>query len=240
MTGKDIELIKARLKNVFRELGRARNLDVYLEKHRSKGEDQPEHASLATPAAREREDAYRRLRDTLNAPEFRALMLDLLAWIETGSWLNRRPKREKWSTQPIEEFATKALDGLWRKLSKGGPRLERLDQDALHRLRIQAKKLRYACEFFGGIFDAGRAKKRYRVFLEELGKVQDCLGELNDLSTSHSLTTEFAKGAGEPSLAGASMASPAQFSESHAERADALLASAGSAFKALLDTKRFW
>jgi CHAD domain-containing protein len=167
-------------------------------------------------------------------------MLDLLAWIETGSWLNRRPKREKWSTQPIEEFATKALDGLWRKLSKGGPRLERLDQDALHRLRIQAKKLRYACEFFGGIFDAGRAKKRYRVFLEELGKVQDCLGELNDLSTSHSLTTEFAKGAGEPSLAGASMASPAQFSESHAERADALLASAGSAFKALLDTKRFW
>jgi triphosphatase len=233
VAGKDVKAIKARLKNVFRELGRARNVDVYMEKFRSKTKEQSERVNLPARAAREREDAYEHLRGTLSAPEFRSLMLDLMAWIETGSWLDRKRGKAKRPAQSIGVFATKALDRAWRKLAKVGPRLDRLDEGALHRLRIQAKKLRYACEFFRGIFREGAAEKRYRAFLKALGKVQDYLGELHDLSTSHSLTMEFGTGAGEPSPA-------ARFSESETERAEALLASAGSTFKVLLDASPFW
>jgi CHAD domain-containing protein len=44
-----------------------------------------------------------------------------------------------------------------------------------HKLRIQFKKLRYASEFFNPAFD-----NRLSMFIADVVKIQDCLGELQD------------------------------------------------------------
>ena len=236
---KELKRISGRLKRMFRALGRARNLDVYLERLRS---DEAEGKSRPTPfivhATRERERAYERLRDKFGSTKFRALMLDLLAWIETGSWLDRDTARGNGSERPVEVSAVKALDRLWRKFKRAARRLDHVDQRTLHRLRIQAKQLRYACEFFSGIFEE-RAEKRRGAFLKALAKVQDYLGVLNDWSTSRRLTRSFAKRAGESSSTIGKAASRRSI-RNHGKEAGALLASAKSALRTLLETKPFW
>jgi CHAD domain-containing protein len=51
-----------------------------------------------------------------------------------------------------------------------------------HRLRIQAKKLRYAAEFFATLFTSKLAAKRREHFLDALERLQDGLGDLNDIA----------------------------------------------------------
>ena len=51
-----------------------------------------------------------------------------------------------------------------------------------HKLRIQTKKLRYAAEFFAALFTTKRARKRRKQFLPALERLQDGLGDLNDIA----------------------------------------------------------
>jgi hypothetical protein len=48
-------------------------------------------------------------------------------------------------------------------------------RDIFHRLRIQMKRLRYACEFVGPAYDGALDP-----FIERTVEIQDCLGELQD------------------------------------------------------------
>ena len=50
------------------------------------------------------------------------------------------------------------------------------------KLRIQTKKLRYAVEFFASLFASKRAAKRRKQLLPALERLQDGLGELNDIA----------------------------------------------------------
>src|SRR6516162_6624825 len=63
-----------------------------------------------------------------------------------------------------------------------GFRARALDAPSRHRLRIQAKKLRYAAEFFASLFPWKRAVKRRKQFLDALGRLQNGLGDLNDIA----------------------------------------------------------
>jgi triphosphatase len=60
--------------------------------------------------------------------------------------------------------------------------LARLDARSRHKLRIQAKKLRYAAEFFVSLFAQKRTVKRRKQFLDALGRLLDGLGDLNDIA----------------------------------------------------------
>ena len=74
-----------------------------------------------------------------------------------------------------------------RKLSKRFERSARQLDTAgaarLHALRIVAKKLRYSAEFFAALFD----KRKAVPFLAALSKVQDVLGQINDIAVAHRL-----------------------------------------------------
>ncbi|MBK1671665.1 hypothetical protein CKO28_27125 [Rhodovibrio sodomensis] len=58
-----------------------------------------------------------------------------------------------------------------------------MSEGELHRLRIQCKKLRYASEFFAGLFPK-KATKRY---LKGQEAIQDRLGAVNDAATGQRL-----------------------------------------------------
>ncbi|MBE0620438.1 MAG: CHAD domain-containing protein, partial [Burkholderiales bacterium] len=63
-----------------------------------------------------------------------------------------------------------------------------------HRLRIAAKKLRYAAEFFSTLFP----KRRVRPYVQSLAAMQDVLGGLNDAATQLHLLEEVMAGVRAP------------------------------------------
>ena len=79
------------------------------------------------------------------------------------------------------EFAAAALDRLRGKVKKKGRHLRSLDDAELHKLRIAAKKLRYAAEFFGALFPSARDRKHLERFMQALRALQDRLGALQDI-----------------------------------------------------------
>ncbi|RJF88752.1 CHAD domain-containing protein [Oleomonas cavernae] len=84
---------------------------------------------------------------------------------------------------PVETFAAGMLDAHFKRVRQKGRHIMRLDAEALHGLRIEIKRLRYALEFFGSLFD-GREVKHFH---EGLAGLQDFLGNLNDLTVAHRL-----------------------------------------------------
>jgi triphosphatase len=61
-------------------------------------------------------------------------------------------------------------------------------------LRIQAKKLRYAAEFFAGSFPGKKSARRRKDFVTVLEWLQDALGELNDIAVHEGLTKRLVDG----------------------------------------------
>jgi len=89
--------------------------------------------------------------------------------------------------QPIETLARAQLTQRWKKIRKRGRMLAKLDAQARHKLRIQAKKLRYAAQFYETVFPGKKREKRRESFLSALKDMQDCFGDLNDVTVHESL-----------------------------------------------------
>jgi hypothetical protein len=120
------------------------------------------------------------------------LVLNCSEWVEIGSW--RRSRDEKVAglrDGAASALACAGLGRLSRKLRKAAKHMRALDPQARHRARIKAKKLRYAAEFFAETF--GRHSKAHRSkFIASLAKLQDALGDLNDLTVAHQTLLEAA------------------------------------------------
>jgi triphosphatase len=88
---------------------------------------------------------------------------------------------------PIETFAAEQLSLRRRKLRKRAKSFAELDARRRHKLRIQAKKLRYATDFFSGLFSGKKADERRTTFIAALKTVQDGLGDLNDITVHENI-----------------------------------------------------
>ncbi len=86
----------------------------------------------------------------------------------------------------LGEFATRTLTRQHKHVRRKGQRHAALNTGKRHALRIAAKKLRYAAEFFAGIYP----HKRARLYLAALAALQDVLGALNDAAVTQRLLTE--------------------------------------------------
>jgi CHAD domain-containing protein len=121
------------------------------------------------------------------------LLIDLAAWIEAGEWLSAGDPLQRLERETsIDRFATTELDRRWKKILKRGRKLRSLDPRRRHKLRIAVKKIRYASEFFVDVFPGAKSNRRQRAFLKRLKPVQDCLGELNDITVHQHLTSDLA------------------------------------------------
>ena len=79
---------------------------------------------------------------------------------------------------PIIDLACKRIYKKYRSVVKAGNLiLENAEDEMLHVLRIHCKKLRYLMEFFSSLF----SRKKINVLIEQLKKLQDNLGDFNDL-----------------------------------------------------------
>jgi len=78
--------------------------------------------------------------------------------------------------KPLREvaplFITEKFDAV---IEQGRAVLAKPKLKQFHRLRIQMKRLRYACEFMGPAYDGA-----LDLFIERTVEIQDCLGDLQD------------------------------------------------------------
>ncbi len=202
------------------ELGEARNLDVLLER----AKQGPLHDTMKIA----REAAYDRVDTALRSPRVRALILDLAEWAALGDWL-RASETAEVRQQPARDFATAALDRYRRKVKKDGRNLVQVNDEARHEVRKDAKKLRYAAEFFASLFPSKPEKRRLKRFIAALEELQDELGALNDLATARQVLAKL--GVADDPRASALLGK---------DKKKVLLEGAADAYDDLVDTKRFW
>jgi triphosphatase len=157
----------ATLRELADILGEARDLDVLMSQF---GSDPGIHARLAL----RRNAAYDRVAAQLHDPAHGRHLIELLAQVQgepsfTGSL-----------DGTIKTFAQGRLDRLRRRLLKAAHDMSTLSPEKLHRVRVSAKRLRYACEFFRSLSGGKRSQRRYRAMINSLGSLQSALGDLND------------------------------------------------------------
>lgn len=148
---------------------------------------------LVDEVERRRGDAERRVKTAIGSDRFRDLLLDTAQWIQAGDWRTTNDELVRASRERrVEDFAAEVLSRRGTNIGKRGKKLRELDARERHKLRIAAKKLRYGCEFFANLFSAAKAQKRRRAFLYGLTALQDCLGDLNDVSAHRTLCSSIA------------------------------------------------
>lgn len=213
-----------RLKDEFRwlagVLGEARNLDVLLPKAAD--------ADLRSRLSKARDDAYGSAIAALTSSRSRALMLDFNDWLRSGEYLSLASTDEI-RLQPSADFARSALQRMRKKLKKHGDALAELDDEHRHLARKDAKKLRYAAEFFGSLFDDRQSERRYKQFNAAMESLQDELGALNDLATGPDVLETL----------GLSNHPARDELVSHTDKGK-LISAAQSALDEVVDAKRFW
>lgn len=154
-------------------LGDARNLDVFLKRHGEQLRPRERHT-----VEKARASAYDTAVVAIGSQRLRDLMLDLIAWLEFGEWRGGRK-----AALPIRAFAGRRLDRQWARVDAGASQLQSLDEESLHRLRIDIKKMRYAVEFLGSLYP----RRQVKSFTGALEAIQEMLGELNDEATAREL-----------------------------------------------------
>jgi triphosphatase len=241
--------LKDELKWLTGELAPARELEVLMT--RVVAPVKRRHArlgglsSLSRDVAQQRDAALARAQDAVRSARFRMLTLEIAAWLEDGQWT--RPKEDLVRDRgevPIENAAAAQLRRRFRKIRKRGRRLAELDTKRRHKLRIQAKKVRYASEFFASLFPGKKASKRRKRFLAALERMQDYLGDLNDIAVHEDRITAIAYGDGRNNQrrrGGRSRAFAAGLLAGREDaRLDAILRNAADAYGELTSVRPFW
>jgi len=175
--------LRSQAKDLAAALGAARDWDVFL----ALVETGPAAAFPGEPGfadimaqARQRQDAgYTALRALMAGPVATGFVLSAQAFIARRGWRNTGadgilPRL----AMPAKDFARESLGRMHGKLLKRVKKFDELSTDARHELRKDLKKLRYAADMFGLLFERPGQMKAY---LETVAALQDELGLFNDL-----------------------------------------------------------
>src|SRR5262249_39785066 len=142
----------------------------------------------------QRSGAFERARKAVESARYRALVLDALSWLEDGDWIASADElTQAKCKRGAKEFARDEIARRAKKVTRRAAKIEKLDPRGRHKLRIAAKKLRYATGFFESLFPGRKERKRLRSFERELKAMQDCLGALNDITVHQRLASEFVR-----------------------------------------------
>ena len=172
-------------KEAFAQLGsrtnQLRDLDVYLL-------SEPDYRAMLPEAMRDhisplfnymraqRGQALREVVDYLNSTSYADMLATWEAFLlEPVPDSPAAPN----AALPIDELARRRIAKQYRRVIKDGKKILDSDEDEpIHQLRIDCKKLRYLMEFFASLFP----KKEIGKLIKQLKALQDELGVFNDLS----------------------------------------------------------
>ncbi len=211
--------LRRRLKHIFGILGRAREFDVLMEQVRQQTIG-PIDRSGMQQLRTSRSKAYATAEKLLRSPRLERLLAAF------RRWLGERPLDPVEAASPLKSYARHVLRRQFRGLRRFDD-LARLPVDDMHQLRIRAKKLRYACDFFQSSFV--RSPKAAKPLVKPLERLQDALGAFNDMETLSAMAAAF--GAHTPSTSAPPDAG---------KRGRKLRLRSEKALHTVLDAERFW
>ena len=235
-------VIKAELKWLAEELTLAREFDVLMERVVTPAKKQGSRWNGIPPLTQalieRRDGALTKAQKAVASARFRSLTIEIAAWLEAGQWTHPQDSLGRDRGQiPIKVFGAEQLTRRWRKVRKKRRRFAQMDVQSRHRLRIQTKKLRYAAEFFAGLFSDKRSLKRKNKLLPALERLQDALGDLNDIAVDEKIITE--TGMRRRSDARQAFATGLLTGREDA-RFEAAMATSVEAYGELMQSKPFW
>ena len=114
---------------------------------------------------------------------FASLMSDLAQWLEAGQRQLEHDDRRPDFSEPLRRTSRRMLIKQHRGLISQGKQLERATSETRHRIRIEARNLRYAVECFRSMYPA----KATSLYLRRLATLQDALGQMNDAAVARRL-----------------------------------------------------
>ncbi len=218
---------KATLKWLVGELNEARDLDVFADAFEARRNGGVGDDALWGALERARTEAYARADEALKSDRLRRVL-----W-GTGHTSPQAPDQPGQGRSARQAAAT-ALEHRWRKLKKRGRNLKGMDAAARHRLRIQAKKVRYTTELCGDLF--GRPRRQARM-AKALKRMQDSMGVLNDLAVGEAVALKLARRAGSPEAA---FAAGLFVGNRACQEEAAVLKTARAAYRDFAAVDRFW
>ena len=188
--------IKRELKWLLGALGPARDLDVLidesvvpLQRERAGGNTLD---ALKVDLKQRRDACIERAKKAVASDRYRRLVLDTALWATGGAWAtSSKPKPAEQRNRNAADFAATELARREHKIEKKLKRLEKLDPRQRHKLRIAAKKLRYADEFFASLYEGGGARRRLKQHRKALKALQSSLGKLNDMRAHQAMAGDF-------------------------------------------------
>jgi inorganic triphosphatase YgiF len=225
----DLERLDEELKWLAGAMGATREWDVFVTAGLPELAD--ENAALRrrllVAAKRHRKAARDAARESLASARCARALLELGRWLCGTEAL---PPTSRTATQPtlpgLHDFAARTIRRRHKRLLRDAAGIATLDAAARHRVRIDAKRLRYAVDFFQSLY----RKERTAPYLEILTTIQDALGEMNDAVTAERLMAAL----------GVPQAVRLYVQGWHVARAQARLAELEKCFAALGRCRRFW
>jgi inorganic triphosphatase YgiF len=186
---KRIEAIEAAVRALGTILGVARDLDVLqteLLDPAIKALGEADHlAPLLAALAAKKTEAYQQVSQALGSSHYRRLLIDLCALAHADDVGKLQPNAPSLD-QPVAVLAWSALSRAHDKLLERGDGFETLSKSGRHDVRIALKRLRYALDFFGNVFDSDAKKK----FMKRLARLQDDLGRMNDVAVAERMLAQ--------------------------------------------------
>jgi inorganic triphosphatase YgiF len=181
----------AELRSLGGTLGTARNLDVFLDELVAPAREQIGDIAGMRPfvaaAEARREAAYAQTAKTVGSTGYTGVVLRLMRWCDGCGW--RTDPEAQALAEPIGSIAPQILDRQLRAARRRGEGFESQSPNERHKLRIAIKKLRYAAEVLGGLYDEAAVDP----FLKQVKRLQDELGIANDLQVGQGLVAELAE-----------------------------------------------
>jgi CHAD domain-containing protein len=186
----EIKFFQSELKWLGNITGPVRDLDVYLLMKETYASMIPAelHAGLEqffVDLKKSREEKFTEMKEGLCSKRYNELISQWKSFLEHNGDIKREPGAAGNLCHPL---ALKKIRKCFEKILKDGSALDSNSPDEdLHKLRIQGKKLRYLIEFFRSFFDA----EEIEFFRKQLKKLQDMLGDFNDVSVQLDMLSQF-------------------------------------------------
>lgn len=173
--------LKSELREIGKQTGDARDLDVLLLLEKSYRELLPPELSPGLTrffdwAAEQDRAAYRQLAAFLSGPRYGQIRAGWLAYAATqGESAGNGAAPAVTIGEELRQWLTRRLGAMRRALDALG---EDATDEAIHTLRVEGKKLRYLLE----TMDSLLARKTSARLVKKLKSFQNALGDFNDVS----------------------------------------------------------
>ena len=233
LNAEESSLILTEVKWLANKLGNVRDLDVLITDTIPLVSDYSNNHNgiliLSEQARKARRVAIKDLQEAIMSQRYHRLLLTLSSWLESERWMEQHKHADNFN---LLKFSKRVFNKFHKRLMKGQLRFQGMRPEERHKVRITAKKLRYAMEFFYNLYPS----KKIGIFIKKLSKLQDSLGRMNDISVTGVLLKSISKTNPCSSL---DEVIPI-FESWGSKKSNEERSRVGSAFKKLLKDKPFW